>query len=67
MHCSAGVGRTGCVIAIDQAMDDLDMLRPVDMNALVRRLRKDRYNLVQRVAQYVGPFTRSCNRAYLAI
>ena len=51
-HCSAGVGRTGTVIMVDQAMDQLDNTGKVDPVALVREIRKGRYNLVQRTAQY---------------
>lgn len=52
VHCSAGVGRTGTVIAIDQAIDELHETGKVDMLSVIKRLRKNRYNMVQRVAQY---------------
>ena len=52
VHCSAGVGRTGSYIAIDQAMDAYEQGQMIDVNNLVRRFRKERMALIQHATQY---------------
>ena len=53
VHCSAGVGRTGTFIVIDQVMAAFAAgSREVDINNLVGEIRKDRMALVQHTVQY---------------
>lgn len=52
IHCSAGVGRTGAYIAIDQAIDAYKQKQIIDINAIVRRMREDRMALIQHTNQY---------------
>eukprot|EP00042_Codosiga_hollandica_P057073 m.837925 g.837925 ORF g.837925 m.837925 type:complete len:745 (+) comp59493_c0_seq1:118-2352(+) len=52
MHCSAGVGRTGCIIAIDHATRQLEACGRANTLAIVETLRKDRVALVQHANQY---------------
>ena len=52
VHCSAGVGRTGCFLAIDVGMRQFDLTGSVDILAIVGRLRKDRGMTVQTFDQY---------------
>lgn len=52
IHCSAGVGRTGAFIAIDQAIDAYKQKQKIDINAIVRRMREDRMALIQHTNQY---------------
>jgi len=54
VHCSAGVGRTGTFIAIDQAIEQLEKARVavVDPHAIVKALRTARMHMVQTVGQY---------------
>jgi hypothetical protein len=68
VHCSAGIGRTGCLIVLDQLCRVLKMIKtvfpvlkddPKDLGfpsisifAVVRRLRELRWNAVQTAEQY---------------
>lgn len=52
VHCSAGIGRTGAFIAIDQGISMIDKRAPVDINQIIVSAREDRMALVQNVAQY---------------
>jgi len=53
VHCSAGVGRTGTFIIIDQVITALlQNDNKVDINALVEEIREDRMALVQHTIQY---------------
>jgi protein tyrosine phosphatase len=52
VHCSAGVGRSGTIIAIDSATRALHARHTVDVHPIVAGLRKDRVMLVQHAAQY---------------
>ncbi|TRZ00687.1 hypothetical protein DNTS_012312 [Danionella cerebrum] len=52
VHCSAGVGRTGCFIAIDAALDRMRAERSVDVYGLVTLIRSQRNFMVQTEDQY---------------
>lgn len=52
VHCSAGIGRTGTLIAIDQAMTAMTQSAHVDIVGLIGRCREDRMAMVQETAQY---------------
>lgn len=52
IHCSAGIGRTGTLIAIDQCLQGIRQHQQVDLNSLIARAREDRMGLVQHTAQY---------------
>ena len=47
IHCSAGIGRTGTLIVIDQCLQGLVQHHQVDMNLLIEQAREDRMGLVQ--------------------
>eukprot|EP00730_Choanoeca_flexa_P017386 TRINITY_DN8366_c0_g1_i8.p1 TRINITY_DN8366_c0_g1~~TRINITY_DN8366_c0_g1_i8.p1 ORF type:complete len:791 (+),score=208.37 TRINITY_DN8366_c0_g1_i8:215-2587(+) len=51
-HCSAGVGRSGTIIALDFACQLLENTGKVDLNQVVEEIRQDRVALVQHPAQY---------------
>ncbi|KAE9553035.1 hypothetical protein FO519_003754 [Halicephalobus sp. NKZ332] len=52
VHCSAGVGRTGVFIAIDQLLDNLENREDLDIFGVVNSLREQRQNMVQNIDQY---------------
>ncbi|XP_047346026.1 tyrosine-protein phosphatase 10D isoform X3 [Vespa velutina] len=52
IHCSAGIGRTGTLIAIDILLQYLRDNRKLDVFGTVYRLRHYRINMVQRESQY---------------
>ncbi|XP_071831045.1 tyrosine-protein phosphatase non-receptor type 5-like [Apostichopus japonicus] len=52
VHCSAGLGRTGCYIAISIGMRQLDEEHMTDILGIVCQLRQDRGGLVQTNEQY---------------
>eukprot|EP00048_Salpingoeca_helianthica_P017654 m.238398 g.238398 ORF g.238398 m.238398 type:complete len:781 (+) comp21761_c0_seq1:456-2798(+) len=53
VHCSAGVGRTGCFLAVDLCMMQYEMDKRVDIAAAVCQLRQDRGCTVQTFDQYL--------------
>ena len=67
VHCSAGVGRTGTVIAIYEIVLCLEYLKkfnkPLVMNVfnVVRKLREQRYSLVTDTDQYKFIYDYSLN------
>uniref|UniRef100_A0AAY4D8W1 protein-tyrosine-phosphatase n=1 Tax=Denticeps clupeoides TaxID=299321 RepID=A0AAY4D8W1_9TELE len=58
VHCSAGVGRTGTLIALDVLLQQLEREKAVGIAALVRRMRLGRPLMVQTEAQYI--FLHQC-------
>eukprot|EP00092_Neocalanus_flemingeri_P024839 GFUD01026935.1.p1 GENE.GFUD01026935.1~~GFUD01026935.1.p1 ORF type:complete len:479 (-),score=121.39 GFUD01026935.1:192-1628(-) len=67
VHCSAGVGRTGTFVCVDQIMRSIDssLSTDVDIFHTVYQLRRDRRYMVQTRAQY--EYVYKCVEAYLAI
>ncbi|KAK7871582.1 hypothetical protein R5R35_001777 [Gryllus longicercus] len=53
IHCSAGVGRTGTLIAVDILLQHIKENKKIDIFGTVYKLRKHRMNMVQSEAQYV--------------
>lgn len=52
VHCSAGVGRTGCFIALSIGCEQLRNEDKVDVLGIVSRLRLDRGGMVENSEQY---------------
>ncbi|XP_021940595.1 receptor-type tyrosine-protein phosphatase H-like isoform X2 [Zootermopsis nevadensis] len=52
VHCSAGVGRTGTLIAVDILLQHICENKKVDIFGTVFKLRKQRTNMVQTEGQY---------------
>ena len=49
MHtdCSAGVGRTGTLIALDIALEQINNERGVDISGIINNMREQRMKMVQ--------------------
>ncbi|MEE6499406.1 hypothetical protein FKM82_003437 [Ascaphus truei] len=58
VHCSAGVGRTGTLIALDRIMNQIEAEDTVDVYGAVYDLRMHRALMVQTESQYV--FLNQC-------
>jgi protein tyrosine phosphatase len=52
VHCSAGVGRTGCYIGISIGMRQLEEQNTVDVLGAICQMRLDRGGMVQSLEQY---------------
>ncbi|EHB13465.1 Receptor-type tyrosine-protein phosphatase H, partial [Heterocephalus glaber] len=63
VHCSAGVGRTGTLIALDVLLRQLESEGLVGPFGFVRKMRQSRPLMVQTEAQYV--FLHQCILRYL--
>jgi len=65
VHCSAGVGRTGTFIAVDQIIRALDSRQSTDIDIfhITYLLRKERMFMVQTRAQY--EYIYRCVQAYI--
>uniref|UniRef100_A0A8C5WKS8 protein-tyrosine-phosphatase n=1 Tax=Leptobrachium leishanense TaxID=445787 RepID=A0A8C5WKS8_9ANUR len=63
VHCSAGVGRTGTLIALDRAIRQIDAEDQVDVLGIVRNLRMHRNLMVQTESQYI--FLNKCVLDYI--
>jgi tyrosine-protein phosphatase non-receptor type 14/21 len=58
LHCSAGVGRSGVVVLMDQLMGLVDSGETnLDIPGCLRSLRNQRMHLVQMVGQYKFVYT----------
>ena len=64
VHCSAGVGRTGAFIALDQAIDAYKARVKVDINDVTERMRQSRMALIQHTSQYI--FVCAAARDYIS-
>ncbi|CAF1424981.1 unnamed protein product [Adineta steineri] len=52
VHCSAGIGRTGCFIALSNGIKQLNQERVVDIVRIICNLRRDRGGMIQTHDQY---------------
>nr|XP_022309914.1 receptor-type tyrosine-protein phosphatase T-like [Crassostrea virginica]XP_022309915.1 receptor-type tyrosine-protein phosphatase T-like [Crassostrea virginica] len=52
VHCSAGIGRTGTYIAIDELGKTLQKSRKINIAEYVKKMRENRMNMVQTYEQY---------------
>ena len=53
VHCSAGVGRSGTMIAIDRILQGIRKYDVVDIFGIVFEMRKERVWMVQTEQQYI--------------
>ncbi|XP_063783788.1 phosphatidylinositol phosphatase PTPRQ [Pseudophryne corroboree] len=53
VHCSAGVGRAGVLVALDHLIQHINHHDFVDIYGLVAELRSERMCMVQNLAQYI--------------
>ena len=66
VHCSAGVGRTGTIIALNKIMEEIDNgAEEVDIFDTVLQLRSERVHMVQKPSQYT--FLYGCVDYYLSM
>jgi receptor-type tyrosine-protein phosphatase R len=52
VHCSAGVGRTGCFLALSIGIKQIDLNGFVDIVKIICNLRMDRGGMIQTLEQY---------------
>ena len=53
VHCSAGVGRSGTMIALDRILQGIRKYDVVDIFGIVHEMRKERVWMVQTEQQYI--------------
>ncbi|XP_027715877.1 receptor-type tyrosine-protein phosphatase H [Vombatus ursinus] len=53
VHCSAGVGRTGTLIALDVLLRQLQKYQQVGVQSFIRKMRRSRPLMVQTEGQYI--------------
>ncbi|XP_067875836.1 receptor-type tyrosine-protein phosphatase H-like [Heterodontus francisci] len=58
IHCSAGVGRTGTLIALDYLLQEVQQENVIDVYGIVHKMRQNRSLMVQTELQYV--FLHQC-------
>uniref|UniRef100_A0A8C5QQV8 Protein-tyrosine-phosphatase n=1 Tax=Leptobrachium leishanense TaxID=445787 RepID=A0A8C5QQV8_9ANUR len=63
VHCSAGVGRTGTLIALDRIIKQIEEEDQIDVPGIVRNLRLHRNLMVQTEGQYI--FLNKCAVDYI--
>ena len=47
VHCSAGIGRSGVLMAVDTALCRMEQAQNFDMFTIVSDLRRQRYGMIQ--------------------
>ncbi|XP_062381681.1 receptor-type tyrosine-protein phosphatase H-like [Sardina pilchardus] len=63
VHSSAGVGRTGTLIALDVLLQQVEREQAVDIAGFVHRMRRHRPHMVQTESQYI--FLHQCIKDFL--
>ncbi|XP_062381682.1 receptor-type tyrosine-protein phosphatase eta-like [Sardina pilchardus] len=63
VHSSAGVGRTGTLIALDVLLQQMEREQAVDIAGFVHRMRRHRPRMVQTESQYI--FLHQCIKDFL--
>nr|XP_033817343.1 LOW QUALITY PROTEIN: receptor-type tyrosine-protein phosphatase H [Geotrypetes seraphini] len=58
VHCSAGVGRTGTLIALDYLMQQMEKERRIGVYSFVKQMRMSRCLMIQTESQYI--FLNKC-------
>ncbi|KIH68214.1 hypothetical protein ANCDUO_01451 [Ancylostoma duodenale] len=54
VHCSAGVGRSGTMVALEMCLMTIANTRPIDIHGIVSNLRRCRALAVQSLEQYLS-------------
>lgn len=53
VHCSAGIGRSAAMVAVDICLQGILLCGKVDVRATVAKLRQQRHNAIQTAGQYI--------------
>ena len=67
VHCSAGVGRSGTMIAIDRILQGIRKYDVVDIFGIVFEMRKERVWMVQTEQQYICIHQVTCRYLLLSV